>query len=214
MSITTPITAPAPSKRVCGDCQLCCQLIPVEEIQKRGFTKCTYQKVNIGCQIYNDRPMSCRGWSCGWLSEPTTVGLNRPDRSHYIIDPSLGKMTIIDDETGVSTDEQMLELWVPGERYKLAPLHDPKFQAWHRTYCPDLVCLVRYTSLKGISMIPPSRTKNKDGKWIIKEANIRTDFSSDHPDDDETKQIRAGIQIMKDDWNSRKHLVRRSNKRS
>ena len=37
--------------RRCGDCQLCCTIVPVPEIGKPGLVRCRYQKFAKGCVL-------------------------------------------------------------------------------------------------------------------------------------------------------------------
>lgn len=74
--------------RHCGDCTLCCRLVPVERISKPANTRCRHQ-TRRGCAIYQHLPEvvpECRLWSCQWLVDPDAAGLHRPDRVHYVID--------------------------------------------------------------------------------------------------------------------------------
>ena len=70
-------------ERKCGDCQLCCKLLPTKEIGKVANTRCEHQRTGKGCTIYARRPFSCSSWSCRWLLEDDTADLSRPDRAHY-----------------------------------------------------------------------------------------------------------------------------------
>jgi Putative zinc- or iron-chelating domain len=100
--------------RQCGDCQLCCKLLPMQaggsqdklvveiELLARGLLppdvkisddfakpagqRCPHQRHHKGCNIYPTRPFGCRMWSCAWLSNDGTNALPRPDRSHMVID--------------------------------------------------------------------------------------------------------------------------------
>jgi hypothetical protein len=73
--------------RKCGDCQLCCKLLPVVELGKLANQKCQHQKFGVGCAIYHRCPRSCRLWSCQWLlGGDGTETLRRPDRGHYVVD--------------------------------------------------------------------------------------------------------------------------------
>lgn len=67
-------------KRICGDCQLCCKLMPVEEFDKPANCRCEHQRTGKGCAIYADRPMSCALWNCRWLVDTECAGLPRPER--------------------------------------------------------------------------------------------------------------------------------------
>ena len=103
--------------RTCGDCQLCCKLLPmkarkpgafpntVEALEQVGMLKpgesqtwlddfykpagarCPHQRHHKGCNVYARRPFGCRTWSCRWLVDDSTAAMHRPDRSHYVIDP-------------------------------------------------------------------------------------------------------------------------------
>ena len=61
--------------RVCGNCSLCCKLPYVAELNKSIDTWCQHARPGKGgCSIYPDRPTSCRGFICGWLSDELKVG--------------------------------------------------------------------------------------------------------------------------------------------
>lgn len=76
-----------PSGRVCGDCQLCCKLVPVPAIEKPAGKRCKHARTGKGCVIYDHRPFDCRSWSCRWLADRAhTEGMQRPDRAHFVID--------------------------------------------------------------------------------------------------------------------------------
>lgn len=80
--------------RKCGDCQLCCKLMPTEEIGKPANERCKHQ-CRSGCRIYARKPMSCTLWNCRWLVDDDTADQPRPDRSHIVIDmmPDVIRMT-------------------------------------------------------------------------------------------------------------------------
>lgn len=57
------------TKRTCGTCSLCCKLRCVRELNQSIDTWCKHASPGrCGCLIYPDRPSSCRGFICGWLS--------------------------------------------------------------------------------------------------------------------------------------------------
>jgi hypothetical protein len=80
--------------RRCGECTLCCKLLPVGEIDKPGSTLCKFQR-SSGCRIHSkpNYPHSCRVWFCGWMQDDQ-MSLPRPDRAHYVIDTSPDFATI------------------------------------------------------------------------------------------------------------------------
>jgi hypothetical protein len=156
-------------KRQCGECQLCCQLVPVEEILKKAGVCCEHQKEGVGCAVYKDRPLSCRAYFCGWLAMDAARGLGRPDQSHYIIHP-------FPDTVRMSTDGQE-----SGEIKVMVVWCDPKFPDAHRD--PKLrylinkhkiVMKVAFDSVKSLLVIPASMT----GKGTWHEQEIVVDWST------------------------------------
>jgi len=75
--------------RQCGDCQLCCKLLPVKSLAKLAGQRCSHQKHHKGCAVYKQLGRvspECRLWNCRWLVADDTAELSRPDRSHYVLD--------------------------------------------------------------------------------------------------------------------------------
>ncbi|SRR5258708_6083397 len=56
-----------PTSRTCGECSLCCKLLPVAELDKEANLWCQHCRPGNGCSIYNARPRVCRDYQCGWL---------------------------------------------------------------------------------------------------------------------------------------------------
>ena len=150
----------ADTTRRCGECQLCCTLLPVLEISKLANKRCRYQKFGKGCTIYGKHPESCKVWSCMWLigaSNPKLRDMRRPDRTHYVVDPTPDYIDI-DDGDGRVTRELVLQIWC-----------DPKYPDSHRdpalrAFLADtnLLALVRYSSKGGsTTLFPPGRMINK-----------------------------------------------------
>jgi Fe-S-cluster containining protein len=71
--------------RECGDCQLCCELIGVEELGKHPHNVCQYQ-CDTGCSIHNARPRECRTYQCQWRSDEDVPEELRPDKLGCIVD--------------------------------------------------------------------------------------------------------------------------------
>ena len=67
----------------CGDCQVCCEVMGVTEIEKPQLTKCRHQCAT-GCSIYKSRPKSCAHIKCEWLLGDLPVEY-RPDNSGVFI---------------------------------------------------------------------------------------------------------------------------------
>jgi len=154
------------SHRTCGDCTLCCRLIPVESMGKLANQKCKHQS-HKGCTIYADRPTDCRVWSCGWL-RGYDVGA-RPDRSHAIVDDQMpSSVAIVED--GKRTPFYALQVWCD-------PRHpdaheDPTLRAWLAEECAKrrALVIVRYSSSEGFVLFPP--WTSPDGKWTARDSNV------------------------------------------
>lgn len=87
------------TKRQCGDCQLCCRLLPTEEIGKVANVRCQYQKAGKGCAIHSRKPMSCSLWNCRWLVDDDCADQLRPDRSHIVIDIMPDVLRMVEEAT-------------------------------------------------------------------------------------------------------------------
>ncbi len=73
-------------RRSCGDCTLCCTLLRVDELKKRGGTPCPQLRGPTGgCGIYETRPRICRAYRCLWLQGKLEEG-DRPDLLGAILD--------------------------------------------------------------------------------------------------------------------------------
>jgi hypothetical protein len=99
------IKANAAIARECGGCHVCCQALAIEELHKECWTLCTH--CDQGCQIYKDRPKSCRLWYCYWALKylPETY---RPDKCGFLIEgrKNLGNKAICIWETIPGTFKQ------------------------------------------------------------------------------------------------------------
>jgi hypothetical protein len=150
--------------RQCGDCQLCCKLLPVRSLGKGAGERCRHQQHHKGCKVYaqllNVAP-ECRLWNCRWLVNDDAGDLSRPDRSHYVIDimPDFIKA---DDGDGNIVEVPVVQVWV-----------DPSYPDAHRDLAlrawldrREAVALIRYSSGDGFVLFPPSRMAN--GQWMEK----------------------------------------------
>jgi hypothetical protein len=78
----------ASTARSCGECTLCCTLLRVDELKKRGGTPCRELRrapASPGCGIHASRPGICRAYACLWLSGGLEEG-DRPDRLGAVLD--------------------------------------------------------------------------------------------------------------------------------
>src|SRR5882672_6567265 len=141
--------------RACGDCQLCCRLLPTEEIGKPALERCPHQKHGVGCAIYAKRPMSCSLWSCRWLMNDDTADLPRPDRAHYVIDMIPDFVTATPNEPGGEPENVgVIQVW--GDPTYPDAHRAPSFRRWlDRQGVP---ALIRFGSNEGFLLCPPSTT--------------------------------------------------------
>lgn len=151
--------------RECGDCNLCCKLLPVKGVNnKPANTRCQHQSHARGCKVYHRPekgfPWECGLWNCIWLQGDDALDLSRPDRSKYVIDVMPDYITAQDPKHG--------EIRVPCVQIWIDPKHpdahrDPALRAWLiRRH--GFVGLVRYGNDGGLVLIPPYMMAS--GEWL------------------------------------------------
>ncbi|THK37634.1 hypothetical protein EHS39_13430 [Ensifer sp. MPMI2T] len=153
--------------RKCGDCSLCCKLLPVRELAKRGGSRCRFQRHGKGCTIYHraDKgfPPPCGLWSCVWLADPEDAGaMRRPDHAHYVVDP-LPDFIVIQTEGQPDQRVNVVQVW-------LHPAHpdahrDPGLRAYLalRGARDGFAALIRLNESDGWVLFPPALSP--DGQW-------------------------------------------------
>lgn len=151
-------------KRQCGECQLCCTLLPVKAVNKNGGVKCQHQCAT-GCAVYGQLETvapECRLWTCEWLNG-NAGDLQRPDLSHIVIDVLPDYITIQDNESGEAVNIGALQVWID-------PAHkdahnDPALRAYldQRGQRDGMVSIIRYGEAEGFVLFPPAMT---GGQWI------------------------------------------------
>jgi Fe-S-cluster containining protein len=76
----------SPTGRICGDCDLCCTVLRVDELAKRARQPCDKLRTDgPGCSIHQTRPDICRGYTCAWL-QGSFGDDDRPDRLGAVLD--------------------------------------------------------------------------------------------------------------------------------
>lgn len=164
--------------RKCGDCQLCCKLLPVQELGKPANQKCQHQKFGVGCAIYQRCPRSCRLWSCQWLmGGEHTDTLRRPDRGRYVIDIIPEFITVRHHDGGPETKVPVVQVWL-----------DPKYpDAWRdpgllayldQRARQGFAALVRTSSHQASVLWPPRLTGEREWK-IMNSAMCEAEHSAD-----------------------------------
>jgi hypothetical protein len=165
--------------RVCGQCQLCCKLLPVPgpPLFKLAGVKCRHQKHGKGCMIYASRPTACRVFACRWLADRETAGMPRPDRAHYVIDVASDYVEAVEEATGKRTRIGVVQVWI-----------DPAYPDAYRT--PELTAymlhiattyrmatIIRQNSREAFTVFPPPLSS--DGQWHEITGNIVTRDADD-----------------------------------
>lgn len=152
----------ADTTRRCGDCSLCCKLLPTREINKPAGERCPHQRHSVGCTIYARRPSSCALWSCRWLTGDDTADLRRPDRSRYVIDPVPDYVTLRRHDDGSSMTVEVIQIWCDSKSPDA--WRDPALLAYLERRGKDgVAALIRFDNKTGIGVFPP--TMAADGQW-------------------------------------------------
>jgi hypothetical protein len=150
--------------RQCGDCQLCCKLLPVPPLQKKAGERCRHQKFGKGCAVYHKAgmPTECAIWNCRWLVNDDTDDLSRPDRVHYVIDVMPDFITTVNDETGERQNIPVAQVWIDP---KHPDAHrDPGLRRWmFRRAQEGIATIVRYNSKDGVVIFAPPF--DAGGQW-------------------------------------------------
>ena len=73
----------AAKRNECGECDCCCDVVGVGELNKPINTRCEHMN-GKGCAIYAKRPRECQVYRCEWLMGGWPDAL-RPDRLGVIL---------------------------------------------------------------------------------------------------------------------------------
>ena len=150
-------------RRQCGDCQLCCKLLPVRSLAKPGGKRCDHQSFSVGCKIYHKLAQvspECAVWNCRWLVNDDCADVRRPDRGGYVIDILPDFVRARDDASGQEQNWEAVQVWVDHPD----AVDDPGLQAYLiRRAHEGKVAIIRTSPRTGYVLIaPPMAT---DGKW-------------------------------------------------
>ena len=150
--------------RQCGECQLCCKLVPVASVSKPAGVACRFQKFHKGCTVYRTAkmPPECAIWNCRWLVNDDAADLSRPDRSHYVLDLMPDFITIKPDDGGEPQHIQVVQIWVDP---KHPDAHrDPALRRWLiRRAEQGIAALIRFNERDAWVIFAPPFDKN--GEW-------------------------------------------------
>jgi hypothetical protein len=165
-------------KRACGDCQLCCKLVPVRELSKGAGQRCQYQKHRKGCSVYHTprMPPACGLWNCRWLVSDDTADLPRPDRAHYVIDLVPDFVTLQQGDAQ-PLNLQVVQIWCDPD---FPDAHrDPALRRYiERRAKEGIGALVRYNAKDALAIFAPALAA--DGQWHEKADGTATGEHSLH----------------------------------
>jgi uncharacterized protein len=71
--------------KACGACNMCCQILEIEELKKPAGLLCKDCDLGSGCRIYDLRPQVCRDFVCLWKGDRNLSAQMRPDRIGTIL---------------------------------------------------------------------------------------------------------------------------------
>lgn len=205
--------------RQCGECQLCCKLLPISaqsraqvteaiphmidaglaspdefdgmlpEFDKPAGARCPHQRHHKGCTVYARRPFGCRTWNCRWLVNEAGA-TRRPDRAHYVIDIMPDFITLVPGEGAAPVNVEIIQIWL-----------DPDYPDAHRdpalrAYLAEQgehgkAALIRFNSSRAFVLIPPAM--NEQRRWIEHDSQST---GHDHRGDDLLGGLASAQRVM------------------
>lgn len=159
--------------RECGDCQLCCKLLPVKGIHKPANTRCQHQRHHKGCAVYHKPekgfPWECGLWNCIWLQGGDAMALRRPDRSNYVVDV-MPDYVSAQQPDGVDIRIPVVQIWCDP---KYPDAHrDPELRAWLLRR-RGFAAIIRYGNDDALILIPPYMIDTHE--WTEKRSGLRNE---------------------------------------
>jgi hypothetical protein len=83
------LAAPGPPHlvpgRACGTCMMCCKVPAIEEFAKPPGVWCRHAVAGKGCNIYADRPGSCRAFYCLWMQDESFGPEWKPEKAKFVV---------------------------------------------------------------------------------------------------------------------------------
>ena len=157
--------------RACGECQLCCRLLPVRPLHKGANQRCKHQQFKKGCSIYATpaMPTDCKVWVCRWLVSDDTADQSRPDRAHYVIDVMPDQITLRDDATDQKIDLIVVQIWIDPKHPEALADESLRAYMFRRAEQDGMPSLIRFDSKKCLTVFPPPISA--DGKWHQRESD-------------------------------------------
>jgi len=71
--------------RACGTCMMCCKVPAIEEFAKPPGVWCRHAVSGKGCNIYPERPGSCRAFYCLWMQDASFGPEWKPEKAKFVV---------------------------------------------------------------------------------------------------------------------------------
>jgi len=71
--------------RSCDTCTMCCKLLSIEVLEKPRGAWCTHCDRKRGCSIYEERPIACRSFYCGYRRIASLDERWKPSQAKFLI---------------------------------------------------------------------------------------------------------------------------------
>lgn len=150
--------------RQCGECQLCCRVLPIIEIGKKANERCSYAKFGKGCTLHGQpsKPLSCQRWNCFWLVSPA-FDLPRPDRAGYVVD-IMPDVVVFGEDVFTGKKVDALQIWADPRR----PEAWRGAMDWIKSAIGDkeAVAVVRFGPQTAITVVPPCLSDTGDWREV------------------------------------------------
>lgn len=89
----------------CGECTLCCKVLPVGELKSPAGEYCKHCTIGVGCSIYSQRPKVCRDFLCSYAQVSNVSIELRPDKCGAIFEKISDKVFLGTREDGIEINQ-------------------------------------------------------------------------------------------------------------
>lgn len=73
------------ANRTCDGCTMCCKLLSIDVLEKPRAVWCSHCDQKRGCTIYEERPIACRVFYCGWRRIADIDDRWKPSQAKFLI---------------------------------------------------------------------------------------------------------------------------------
>ena len=153
--------ASAPVKRAslkeCGDCNLCCKVYDVEDLEKKAGKMCHNAHKSDdsagGCSIWGLHPKTCQDFKCLWIKHDDMNGLWRPDVAGFVLRLEPNGTTL-----DIDVDQDRPDHWRREPYYSQIKLWSevmPKGEGLVNVYAPEGLYVI--TPMEDLFLKAPKR---------------------------------------------------------